>query len=299
MAFRDIVNGVKNFFGPNNTFFNGAPESGAEDEGGRYTPQAQGASMPVQQEYESAPMPAQESYPQGQFQQPYPQQPYMQQGQYAQMQAQQPMQQPSYQNSYQNSPLQQGYQPQQTVSQPYVQPRNRRSAQHQQQPVQQPENVVPFPGGAQQGYSQQPAAQSQQTAGKTPAACVVNIRTIADCRLAISQLHEGDYVLAVIDNVADKADVRRYVDTLNGACFSLNCSITRLSARVGLYLLAPQGMQVYTDASTTQMNAQSRAPQRAQRAAMPQSSPFRSPYAAQQSAASPYVQAPYLSLIHI
>ena len=33
MSFRDLANGVKNFFGPNNKFFNGAREDAASDEG--------------------------------------------------------------------------------------------------------------------------------------------------------------------------------------------------------------------------------------------------------------------------
>lgn len=288
MAFRNFVDGVKNFFGPNNTFFNGAPEERTEgDEGGRYTPMQQGSAMQNEQPAPEQYPPQQQPQPQQQaFQQGYqPQQGYHPQAGYATPQQAYPQQNyqqpqaPQQQQMYQNSPLQQGYQPQQTVNQPYVQPRARRAA---AQP--QPENVVPFPGTQQPAAPQQPVQQpAPAPVGKVPAACVVNIRTIADCRLAISQLHEGDYVVAVIDNVADKTDVRRYVDTLNGACFSLNCSITRLSARVGLYLLAPKGAQVYTDNATTQMNAQSRAPQRPQRPAAPQQSAFRAPFVPQQN----------------
>lgn len=93
-----------------------------------------------------------------------------------------------------------------------------------------------------------------------------------------------------MDSIADQAEVRRYVDTLNGACFSLGCTMTRLSARVGVYLLAPAGMQVYTDRTTTQMNAQSRAPQRANPGM--QQSAFQSPFAPQQGQ-MPYGQAAY------
>ena len=75
-------------------------------------------------------------------------------------------------------------------------------------------------------------------------------------------LQDPDAFRAAIDSIADQSEVRRYVDTLNGACFSLNCTMTRTSSRVGVYFLAPSGMQVLTDQTTTQMNAQSRAPQR-------------------------------------
>ena len=68
------------------------------------------------------------------------------------------------------------------------------------------------------------------------------------------------------------------MDTLNGACFSLGCTMTRTSSRVGVYFLAPVGMQVLTDQTTTQMNSQSRAPQRA-RSAQPV---FQNPYQAPQ-----------------
>ena len=60
--------------------------------------------------------------------------------------------------------------------------------------------------------------------------------------------------------------------------------MTRLSARVGVYLLAPAGMNVYTDQATTQMNSQSRAPQRPQQT-------FRPPYQ-QPTPQQPYNQAP-------
>lgn len=146
---------------------------------------------------------------------------------------------------------------------------------------------MPFPGIAQQSQQAQP---QQSAPAKQLSACVVNARSIADCRNAIGILRTGDCVIAVMDSIADQAEVRRYVDTLNGACFSLGCTMTRLSARVGVYLLAPAGMQVYTDRTTTQMNAQSRAPQRANPGM--QQSAFQSPFAPQQGQ-MPYGQAAY------
>ena len=302
MAFRNLMDSVKNFFGPNNSFFNGPraeeeaaynPAPAASDSGYYAQPQQQAAPQQSAQSYAQPaydPQPQQSAYQAPAYQQPYAQ-PAYQQNAYQQpayqaqpfQQPQQPAQPQMQQPAYSASPLQQGYQPQQ---------RNRRSAQHAQQ-AQQPEaeNVVPFPGIAQQPQQAQPTAQPQQGApAKQLSACVVNARSIADCRNAIGILRTGDCVIAVMDSIADQAEVRRYVDTLNGACFSLGCTMTRLSARVGVYLLAPAGMQVYTDRTTTQMNAQSRAPQRANPGM--QQSAFQSPFAPQQGQ-MPYGQAAY------
>ena len=296
MAFRDLLDGVKNFFGPNNTFFNGAREDRERDEDVGYYSQQNAQPMPAyQQGYQpprTAYAPSEQPVSQGEY-------PQMQQGYQPQAAAYQQPYQPqaaAQQPIYQSQPLQQGYQPpqqgyapQQMAGQGYSQPRNRRSAQHMQQ--QNAENVVPFPASAQQPAQQQPAAQSQTpAAAKQPAACVVNVRSIADCRSAIGILRTGDCVLSVMDNIADQAEVRRYVDTLNGACFSLGCTMTRLSARVGVYLLAPVGMQVYTDQATTQMNAQSRAPQRRSAQAQPS---YRAPYQAPQAQAYAQPTQPY------
>lgn len=302
MAFRNLMDSVKNFFGPNNSFFNGPraeeeaaynPAPAASDSGYYAQPQQQAAPQQSAQPYAQPaydPQPQQSAYQASAYQQPYAQ-PAYQQNAYQQpayqaqpfQQPQQPVQPQMQQPAYSASPLQQGYQPQQ---------RNRRSAQHAQQPQQpEAENVVPFPGIAQQPQQAQPAAQPQQGApAKQLSACVVNARSIADCRNAIGILRTGDCVIAVMDSIADQAEVRRYVDTLNGACFSLGCTMTRLSARVGVYLLAPAGMQVYTDRTTTQMNAQSRAPQRANPGM--QQSAFQSTFAPQQGQ-MPYGQAAY------
>lgn len=295
MAFQDILQGAKRFFGPDNPFFHGTPE--------KYeTTQPQEEPAPQVE----APMPPQ---PEQNYQQPaYQQQAYApQQPQYQQQQAQPYQQQAPYQQPQQQyqpqpqqntqNPFQQGYRPpqpqQQSVNEPYVAPRNRRAAQHQQMPPQQPQmdpNVVPFPGAA----PQQPAQPVQPQ--KMPTACVINVRSIADCRNAIGILRSNDCVLAVMDSIADQAEVRRYVDTLNGACFSLGCSMTRLSSRVGVYILAPAGMTVYTDQATTQMNNQSRAPQRQQQRPMQsaQQQAFHPPYQQMQPQQGAYQQpSPY------
>ena len=251
MAFRSIAKGLKNFFGPNNRFFNGARE---EERNNGYYPQQNAADYAQQDYQQEIDYGRQQGYPPQQGYQP-PQQGFQQQGY-----QQQPYQAPAYQQPAQ----QQNYSEfqQQTVNQAYVPPRNRRASQH----AQARENVVPFPGAQAQQQAQpvqQPAQQQAPAAEqKKLSACVINVRNINDCRSAIGILRAGDCVIAVIDSIADQSEVRRYVDTLNGACFSLSCTMTRTSSRVGVYFLAPSGMQVLTDQTTTQMNAQSRAPQR-------------------------------------
>ncbi|MBR5230835.1 MAG: cell division protein SepF [Clostridia bacterium] len=302
MAFQDIVQSAKRFFGADNSFFHGPrdyePQTAREEAPAPHAeapvpPQAENAYPQQSYQQPAYQQPQQNAYQQPAYQQPaYQQAPYGQMPQQGYPQQPQPVQQPQQQNA--QPFFQQGYRPPQPQQNPneFVAPRNRRSAQHQQQmqmpqqgypqqpqPVQQPDpagTVVPFPGAPQQ---------SQQIA-KTPNACVINVRGIGDCRNAIGMLRSNDCVIAVMDNIADQAEVRRYVDTLNGACFSLGCTMTRLSARVGVYLLAPAGMTVYTDQATTQMNSQSRAPQRQQRPAAPQG--FRTPY----QAAAPYQAQP-------
>lgn len=295
MAFQDLLQGAKRFFGPDNTFFHGA-RTQQENDVPQEEPAPQMEAPMSQQPEQNYQQPAYQQAPYQQAAYQQPQQQYQPQPAYQQPQQYQPQVQQSTQN-----PFQQGYrppQPQQSVNEPYVAPRNRRSAQHQQPPQPQPQpdpNVVPFPGAAPQ--PQQPAQPQKATS-----ACVINVRSIADCRNAIGILRSNDCVLAVMDSIADQAEIRRYVDTLNGACFSLGCTMTRLSARVGVYLLAPAGMNVYTDQATTQMNSQSRAPQRQAQPqqqrpmqAAPQQQAFRPPYqqAPQQGAyqqPSPYGQ---------
>lgn len=306
MAFQDIVQSAKRFFGADNSFFHG-PRDAYEPQNTREEAPAPHAEAPIPPQADPAYQ--QQGYNQSAYQQPAYQQPqgygqpaYQQPQGYAQPAYAQAPQQGYAQQGYAPQPqqpqqqnaqpfFQQGYrppQPQQTAGEPYVAPRNRRSAQHQQQmpqqgyAPQQPQQpdpigtVVPFPGAAPQ--PQQPAAM--------PKACVTNVRGIGDCRNAIGMLRNNDCVIAVMDSIADQAEVRRYVDTLNGACFSLGCTMTRLSARVGVYLLAPAGMTVYTDQATLQMNSQSRVPQRPQqRPAAPQG--FRAPYQQQPSPYAP------------
>ena len=71
--------------------------------------------------------------------------------------------------------------------------------------------------------------------------------------MAITLLRAGDAVLVTMENVKDPAEMRRLVDTLSGACYSLSASITKVS-RYGVYLLAPQTMVVYADQLINQMN---------------------------------------------
>ena len=250
-------------------------------------------------------------YPQQAPQQPY-QTPYPQGYGYQQQSYQAPYQQPYQQPAAYSAPAQQ---PQQSFQPPVH--RNRRvlrsaqqennvvdfgayqhNAQPQQSYQQQPQQSYP-----QQSYQQpyqQPAPQAPEAQPQaSPAALtarVINARGMGDCRSAITLLRNGDAVLIVLENVTDPAEMRRLVDTLSGACYSLTATITKVS-RFGVYLLAPQAMAVYTDQATNQMNgAPARTPVRgyqqgynAQRPAyQPQQVPQQQ---APQQAAAPQVNA--------
>lgn len=152
--------------------------------------------------------------------------------------------------------------------------RNRRARQAE-------DNVVQFPveQPSQAAYfkPEQPAPQGQPQASAEAAPYtdplhrakpvtgirVMNIRGIMDCRAAISLLRQGDLVLVTMETVGDTNEMRRFVDTLSGACFSLMSTITKVS-RYGTYLLAPVSMGVYCDAVISQMNSAGRAKPKAQ-----------------------------------
>ena len=186
-----------------------------------------------------------------QQQQMYQQQAYQQQAPYPQGFQQQAYQQ-GYQQPYQQQP-QQAYQ--QPVTQFAAQVEEQRSRNPQaQQPD--PQKVVPFPGS----YS------GEQPQDVKPASVrVITIRGFNDCRSAISYLRAGEILLVVMDGIQDQAEMRRYVDMMAGACFSLSASITKVS-RYGSYLAAPGQVSVWADPVISQMNgsgrrAAARAPQ--------------------------------------
>lgn len=231
--------------------------------------------------------------------------------QYAQAQSayQQGYQQQIYGQSAFQQPPSGAYQPvdyrPNAQSQPQVQsvrqPRSRRN--------QQGENVVYFSSFQQpqpaQGQAPQAAEQPAQEGENQQAlltARIINARSMGDCRSAITLLRNGEAVVIVMENVNDPTEMRRLVDTLSGACYSLTATITKVS-RYGVYLLAPQTLAVYADQATNMMNS---APARAQRPAyqpayggqrvsyaqpQPQQRPAQS--AAQQNAApNPYAGMP-------
>ena len=189
-----------------------------------------------------------------QQQQMYQQQAYQQQAPYPQGFQQQAYQQ-GYQQPYQQQP-QQAYQ--QPVTQFAAQVEEQRSRNPQaQQPD--PQKVVPFPGS----YS------GEQPQDVKPASVrVITIRGFNDCRSAISYLRAGEILLVVMDGIQDQAEMRRYVDMMAGACFSLSASITKVS-RYGSYLAAPGQVSVWADPVISQMNGTGRP---AARPAQPQNS---------------------------
>ena len=160
----------------------------------------------------------------------------------------------------------------------------------------QQENVVDF-GAYQQNLGRQNAQNTQssepsvqetaQTAASLLSARVINARGRGECRSAITLLRNGDAVVIVLENIADPTEMRRLVDTLSGACYSLTATITKVS-RHGVYLLAPQTMSVFADQATNAMNS---APARPQpRNYQPAYTGQRVSYAPQQREAQPNQQ---------
>ncbi|NLA52989.1 MAG: cell division protein SepF, partial [Clostridiales bacterium] len=289
MDFRSLVDQVKSAFviGKGNTYLHGGMP-GRQEAQGQYEQQqnsaAQAAYAQNNQGYQSPYQqpanpyaPNQQGYPQAQ-QQGYAQaqQPEFygqEQGQaYGYTQQQAATQGQLWQQT--SAPAGQGF------SQPYGQPqkqqleprqsagyetqmdpnaqesgRNRRSRQHQESKQPDPvytqqqaaaQNIVQFPGAA-----PQPA----QEAGSSIDAYVINVFNINSCRQAMSCLRRGQCTLIVMDQLVDKAEIRRYVDMLTGACYALNGTMTRLSSNIGFYIMAPAAMTVYTDPTTSNANA--------------------------------------------
>lgn len=197
-----------------------------------------------------APQPEYPAYQQPQ-QQP-PQQPYQEyqqpqhQGGYGYQQPQQGMyvqpQQPQVQyQQAENMGFQTQFSPKGHQA-PQAQPqRNRRALQHEQP---QAENVVPFPGVP------------QESAGEVRPmdAYVINVFNIQACRQAMACLRRGQCTLIIMDQLTDRNETRRFVDMLTGACYALGGTMTRLSTKIGFYLMAPTGMTVFTDAVTSNAN---------------------------------------------
>ena len=233
------------------------------------------------------------------------------QAQAASWQYGQAQQYPGYQQPYQQPAQAPAYQ-QPAQQQAAQQPRNRRAQQHAAQ--QEENNVVDFGAYQQHSFFGQAQQAPQQPAQEAPAgsllsARVINARSMADCRSAITLLRNGDAVVIVLENVTEPGEMRRLVDTLSGACYSLTATITKVS-RYGVYLLAPQTLAVFADQATNIMNSAparpaarpqyQQQPYQGQRAAYGQQLQPRAgvyqpqnqqnPYAAQQP--NPYAQQP-------
>ena len=201
----------------------------------------------------------------GEYDQPYPSQPQGGMPQYTQApvapQSQQPVYQPYQQPSFQQPQYQQPVYPQMPAQ---AQPRNRRMQQHA---AQQESNVVDFGAYQQQNQAapafppqQAPEPAAPQQSASLVNARVINARGMGDCRSAITLLRNGDAVLIVLENISDPGEMRRLVDTLSGACYSLTATITKVS-RYGVYLLAPQSVAVFADQATNSMNSAPARPQ--------------------------------------
>ena len=288
MDFRSLVDQVKSAFviGKGNTYLHGGMP-GRQEAQGQYeqqqNPAAQAAYVQNNQSYQSPyQQPAnpyaanQQGYPQtqqpdfyGQTQEAYgyPQQQAAVQGQPWQ-QASAPVGQQGFSQPYGQTQNQQpearqsaGYE---TQMDPYAQEsgRNRRSRQHQE--TKQPDPVYAQQQAAAQNIVQFPGAapQTSQEASSGIDAYVINVFNINSCRQAMSCLRRGQCTLIVMDQLVDKAEIRRYVDMLTGACYALNGTMTRLSSKIGFYIMAPAAMTVYTDPTTSNANTpQPRPPQ--------------------------------------
>ena len=197
-----------------------------------------------QQAPQFAPMQA-NYYPPQQPVQQAPQQPVYQQP------VQQAPQQPVYQQPVQQAPQQPVYQQPQQAPQQHGW--SSRFGQKQEKVVNIRDYQQPAPEAAAPVEEMRPMGQATTR--------VVCARGMMDCRLAITLLRAGDAVLVTMENVKEQAEMRRLVDTLSGACYSLSASITKVS-RHGVYLLAPQTMLVYADQLINQMNTAAPKPQR-------------------------------------
>ena len=196
--------------------------------------------------------------------------------QYAQNQAayyQQPAYAPQPQQGYQQMP--------QPVTQPQPvpqQPQRSIFGARQQEKVL---NIKDYQQPSEPQQQEEPEAVKQQATTR-----VVSARGMGDCRMAITLLRAGDAVLVTMENVKDPAEMRRLVDTLSGACYSLSASITKVS-RYGVYLLAPQSMVVFADQMINQMNS---AAPRQQRPAYPPVGANNRPQPAYQQLQAEYAQ---------
>ena len=233
MAFADVFVNLKNKASQvySNFFYAGKDAPAAPNQERSYAdqePTPPRRSQESQQQY-------QPYYGDYQYQQPY----------------QQTYQQP-YQPSYQQQMGGQAQQPQQTYQYPQAEQSQHRS----HHTVRQTGNVykVDFGGNQQQPVQQAQPVQPVQESESLLNARIINARGMGDCRSAITLLRNGDAVLVVMENITNPGDMRRLVDTLSGACYSLTATITKVS-RYGVYLLAPQTIAVFADQATNQMNA--------------------------------------------
>ena len=255
MNLRSMLDQVKSAFviGKDNTFLHGRqgsqPAWQNQEAQEDYAAPQQSYQPQYQQPNYQPPM-QQQAEPWQQPQPVYPHQPpqqapaWQQPAQAYQQQPQAPQAQASYQQAPPAwQPMEQGFQ---TQISPEPQPQRQRRAQQHQQSEQQAYQQ-------QQPQAQAPVENVVQFPGSQPRqldAYVINVFNINSCRQAMSCLRKGQCTLIVMDQLIDKAEIRRYVDMLTGACYALN------GTKIGFYIMAPSGMTVYTDPTTTNANAQ-------------------------------------------
>ena len=146
----------------------------------------------------------------------------------------------------QQAPQQRAFAPQADIPQYNSVFRSREERQQAEQPAAAEGTQVASPAAA-------PAPVTLGQASRLPGIRVMCVRTIADCRASIALLRQGDAVLISMEGLSDANVMRRLVDTLSGACFSLSATITKVS-RYGAYLMAPSSTGVYCDSVISRMN---------------------------------------------
>lgn len=222
MGLRDIWQSARDWVSnTSNTFLHGET----------YEPYDYYGSDEDAQEYASLnEQPVQEEPVQEPYYQPY-QQP-QQQGWQGGYQAQQPAayQQPQ-QQGWQNS-----YQPQQQYQQ--------EQPQQWQQPQQEEDNVVAFPG-------------TFQTAGGRAYAHIERVTQLVsreNCYTIIDFMKNGESVILNIESIQSEQEIQHCIDLLSGAAYTLGCTITKLSSQRRCYLIAPPSVQVLPDEFTQKLN---------------------------------------------
>ena len=149
--------------------------------------------------------------------------------------------------------LQQQAAQQQAMQQPPVQPMQPMNqqpmqqppmAQPMQQPVQQANNVVPFPG----------MTHSQDGSVYAHVEYVVLLRSRNECKDVIAYIKANASVFLNMEFSASDSERQRCVDMLSGAAYTLGCALNKISPR-GIYLISSPSVRVVLDPAMQKFTA--------------------------------------------